>query len=49
MFVLVLDQADFQQARLRTRDGHSHHTLMFAFGTALLTIADVGMAGLEGY
>jgi hypothetical protein len=47
LFILVLDRADFHEARLRTDDGHSLYAVSMAFGTARLTLADVGSAGMD--
>ena len=47
LFVLVLDRADFREARLRTYDGHSHFAVAMAFGAVHLRLADVGLAGMD--
>jgi hypothetical protein len=47
LFVLVLDRADFREARLRTYDGHGFYAVSMAFGAARLTLADVGSAGMD--
>jgi hypothetical protein len=47
LFVLVLDQADFEDARLRTDDGHSVYAVSMAFGAVRLRLADVGSAGMD--
>jgi|SRR3954453_20069352 hypothetical protein len=46
-FVLVLDATDFREAHLRMLDGHSHYVVSLSFGTARLTVADVGLAGMD--
>ena len=47
LFVLVLDRADFREARLRTYDGHDFYTVSMTFGDARLRLADVSSAGMD--